>query len=116
MAHQLKKDGIQLIIDYSDKPYEVLGNFNQLQQVILNLISNSRFALNERHPKSSIEKIIEISISINTSTEEKKVCNICIKDYGSGIPQGILNIAFTVNNMYTLERIIIIGHCIILKI
>ena len=94
VEHQCKKDGIKIITDYSADPCQALGNFTQLQQVILNMLSNARFALNERFPESSPEKIIEISCSPFIIEEKKPVIQICIKDSGTGIPQGILKRLF----------------------
>jgi signal transduction histidine kinase len=61
VAHQLKKDGITVKTEFSAKSCLISGNFTQLQQVILNLLSNARFALNERYPGTSPDKTIEIS-------------------------------------------------------
>jgi len=94
VEHQCKKDGIKIITDYSADPCQTLGNFTQLQQVILNLLSNARFALNERYPESSPEKIIEINCSPFIIEKRNPVIQICIKDSGTGIPQGILKRLF----------------------
>jgi two-component system, NtrC family, sensor kinase len=89
--HQLKKDGINITTNYTSQECNILGNFNQLQQVILNILSNSRFALNERYPKSSPDKTIEISCYPFIRKDGHTVTQISIKDSGTGIPQGILN-------------------------
>jgi signal transduction histidine kinase len=94
VEHQCRKDGIKIITDYSADPCQVSGNFTQLQQVILNLLSNARFALNERYPESSPEKVIEISCTPFIIEDRKPVIQICIKDSGTGIPQGILKRLF----------------------
>ncbi len=90
VAHQLKKDGIKIITKYSSQPCNILGNFTQLQQVILNLLSNSRFALNERYPNSSPNKVITISCYPFIKDDGRTVTQVSIKDGGTGIPQGIL--------------------------
>jgi two-component system, NtrC family, sensor kinase len=94
VAHQLKKDGIKVKTAYSSQPCEVYGNFTQLQQVILNLLSNARFALNDRYPNSSPDKIIDISCFPFIKDEGQTVTQILIKDTGTGIPQGILKRLF----------------------
>lgn len=91
IEHQFKKEGIRIISVYAEDSYQVLGNFRQLQQVILNLLSNARFALNERYPNPSPEKIIEITCR---PSKGKPMTEITIKDSGTGIPQGILNRLF----------------------
>jgi len=94
VAHQFKKDGIKIKTEFSSKAYRIYGNFTQLQQVILNLLSNARFSLNERYPNSSPEKTIEISCYPFLKKEGETVTQITIKDSGTGIPQGILNRIF----------------------
>jgi two-component system, NtrC family, sensor kinase len=94
VAHQLKKDGIKVKTGCSTKTCQVFGNFTQLQQVILNLLSNARFALNDRYPHSSPDKTIEISCHPIIKEEGQTVTQISIKDCGTGIPQGILNRLF----------------------
>lgn len=94
VKHQCKKDGIKLHVDYPNVPYEVSGNFTQLQQVILNLISNARYALNERFPNTSPDKKINMSFSTFIDEEGKSFIKIIIKDSGTGIPQGILKRLF----------------------
>ncbi len=111
VEHQFKKDGIQISTDFSPAPYPIYGNFRQLQQVILNLLSNSRFALNERYPTTSPDKKILISCRPVTApaipgshgirpslavTKEKENTWIqtTIRDLGTGIPQGILDRLF----------------------
>jgi len=94
VAHQFKKDGIKIKTEFSSKTYRIYGNFTQLQQVILNLLSNARFSLNDRYPNSSPEKTIEISCYPFLKKEGETVTQITIKDSGTGIPQGILNRIF----------------------
>ena len=94
IEHQIKKDGITLSQNFSDEPCQIYGNFTQLQQVILNLLSNARFALNERYPGASKEKKIGILCSPVISKNGESVIQIIIEDTGTGIPQGILKRLF----------------------
>lgn len=94
VQHQCKKDGIKITEKYPECSCQVLGNFTQLQQVILNIISNARFALNERYPDTSPEKKIDISCRTLINEHNKSIIQICIKDTGTGIPQGILKRLF----------------------
>jgi signal transduction histidine kinase len=94
VEHQFKKDGIQITTDFSQNRCPVYGNFHQLQQVILNLLSNSRFALNERYPTTSPDKQILISCRPVTDEDQKSWIQVSIRDQGTGIPQGILERLF----------------------
>jgi signal transduction histidine kinase len=94
VEHQFKDDGIQISTDLSPAPCPIFGNFRQLQQVILNLLSNSRFALNERYPTLSDNKKILISCQPITARDGKTWIQTTIRDLGTGIPQGILDRLF----------------------
>ncbi|MBU0943618.1 MAG: PAS domain-containing protein [Proteobacteria bacterium] len=94
VEHQFKTDGIKITTDCSTEPCRVLGNFRQLQQVILNLLSNAHFALKERYPNSSLQKKIHISCYSFVQEEGRSIIQISIRDSGTGIPQGILNRLF----------------------
>lgn len=94
VEHQFKKDGIHINTDFYPGPCPIHGNFRQLQQVILNLLSNSRFALNERYPTTSPDKTILISCHPVTTNDKHNWIQTSIRDQGSGIPQGILERLF----------------------
>ncbi len=93
VKHQLQRDGIKLVTELPENGSLIIADFRKLQQVVLNLISNSRYALNARYPGFDPKKIIEISCG------EKKngkipVYQITIKDFGTGLPQSILERLF----------------------
>lgn len=94
VEHQFKKDGIQINTDFSAMPCSVDGNFRQLQQVLLNLLSNSRFALNERYHTTSSDKKITITCQPITTEDGKQWVQTSIRDLGTGIPQSILERLF----------------------
>lgn len=91
--HQLRKEGILVEKAYSDMPCFVTGNFMQLQQVIFNTINNSRYALNEQYSNSSADKKITISCQ-PIEKEGMAGVRVTIRDFGTGIPQGILTKIF----------------------
>ena len=94
VKHQCTRDGIKIQVDYPNVPYQVMGNFTQLQQVILNLISNARYSLNEKYPNTAPDKKIEISFNTIINEEARSIIQIFIKDSGTGVPQGILKKIF----------------------
>lgn len=93
VQHQLHKDGITVITDFPKKDILMVADFRQLQQVILNLISNSRYALNARYQGYDLRKKIEISCGV-TQAEGHSMCRITTKDYGTGMPQSLLERIF----------------------
>ena len=94
VKHQFKKDGIKITTHYSGESCQIFGNFTQLQQVVLNLLSNARFALNERYPTASPDKQLSISCYPFIKDGGEQVTQITIEDSGTGIPQGILKRLF----------------------
>lgn len=93
VAHQLKNNCIKVTTDLYQPSCLIIGNHLQLMQVILNMISNSRFALNERHGEESPDKSIHFS-SQTIDVEGKKTFRLIVRDHGTGIPQGILEKLF----------------------
>lgn len=93
VQHQLKNDCIIVETDLQQPSCLIVGNHLQLMQVVLNMISNSRFALNERYREEDPEKKISFSLKA-FSDDEKKGYRLTITDYGTGIPQGILEKLF----------------------
>ncbi|WP_136810242.1 PAS domain-containing sensor histidine kinase [Desulfosediminicola flagellatus] len=93
VEHQLNRDGIELVFSHHEPSCLIVGNYSQLQQVVLNLISNSRYALNERYNTPVKEKRIEISCQ-PIEIEAKPYFRLTVRDLGTGIPQGILDKMF----------------------
>lgn len=93
VQHQLQKDGIKLVTDFPTNTSFIVADFRNLQQVILNLISNSRYALNARYPSFDLKKIIEIYCR-EVQDDDCPIYRIVVKDYGTGLPQSILERLF----------------------
>ncbi len=60
VKHQLRKEGIRIVTDFPSDDTLIVADFRKLQQVLLNLISNSRYALNAKYQRFNEKKIIEI--------------------------------------------------------
>ena len=88
VAHQLKRDGITCITNFEENLPPLMCNEHQLQQVALNMISNSRYALNVRYPAPCLEKRLEISAKL-LENEGSRLIQIGFTDYGIGIPSDI---------------------------
>jgi two-component system NtrC family sensor kinase len=93
VQHQLENERINISFDLCEPSALVFGSHMQLMQVVLNIISNSRYALKERYGRDSAEKKISFSSS-GVEIEGKKYFRLVITDYGTGIPQGILEKLF----------------------
>ncbi len=85
---QLKKDCITIKQDIPNDLPEIFANPQQIQQVFMNIISNARYALNQKYPEIHENKILEISgekIMIHNHPHIK----ITFCDHGTGIPANV---------------------------
>ena len=87
---QIRKDAIDLRIIIPDEPIYISAHSQLIQQVFLNIISNSRYALNQKYPESDSKKILEIECK-STSTNSKPFVEVIFYDHGTGIPHDILD-------------------------
>lgn len=91
ISRQYDNKGIDLQQKYSSKHDIALGNKYKLEQVIMNVLSNARYAVMEKD-KAGIkgyEKVIKISTFAN-----RKNCGFIIHDNGTGIPENIISNIF----------------------
>lgn len=88
MAAQFRKDGVSLKLDLAAEVPPIMANRQEIEQVFLNLLSNARYALNQRFPAGASGKQIEISIeAVRSSATE--VVRVAFLDHGAGIPAAI---------------------------
>ncbi len=80
----LKRDGVEIKLSSMPEPQTVKANFQQIQQVFLNVINNSRYALNQKYGGTSGEKQIRITFGKITKNNMPYVRTIFL-DNGTGI-------------------------------
>ena len=85
IGQQLSLQNIKVVYDLDDTAPPILANKNRLEQVIFNLVTNARDAIeNQAHtPENSEDNVIVIS----TWSEQRTHLNITISDTGTGIPE-----------------------------
>ena len=93
VSHLLKKDGIICSVTIADDLPDLLCNEQQLQQVVLNLISNARYALNKRYPRPCAEKQLQITAELAINGPQKSI-QLSVTDYGIGIAPEFLDRLF----------------------
>ena len=93
LMHQLHRDGIHLTVDIPPDLPPVHGNPQQLQQVVINLLTNAIYALNQRYLEMSKEKRLEIKCWQKTAMG-KDYISTTVTDWGIGIPQNIIERVF----------------------
>jgi PAS domain S-box-containing protein len=84
---QLMKEGIILSLEVDENMPLVMGRFTDLERLIINLVSNSRYALNQKYPAiSNPEKILKISVRKGQDDDWPHI-RLCVEDKGVGIPK-----------------------------
>jgi two-component system NtrC family sensor kinase len=90
MEAQIRKDGVLLKLALPPDLPEIFANPQQIQQVFLNIISNSRYALNKRYPGVHEAKVLEISAR-NLQVDGRPYLRVTFYDRGCGIPADIID-------------------------
>ncbi|MGC4042933.1 MAG: PAS domain S-box protein [Armatimonas sp.] len=82
LTHRLRTQRIELLTTFSEEEPSVLINHGQIQQIILNLITNAEHAVKERPEDARL-----IGISVRA---EGMGSVLSIHDTGEGIPAGVM--------------------------
>jgi len=84
----LKKDQIQLLVEIPEGLPAIVVGHQEIEQILINLLMNSRDALNQRFPEHDEQKTIRIVAQV-LEISGKQFVRITIEDRGSGIPYDI---------------------------
>lgn len=85
IQRRLEKTGIQIVIDVDRDLPRVQGRFQQLEQVVLNLVLNARDAL--LHHDAPGGKTIQIAVSERPEHHDDRHVCLVVRDNGPGIPE-----------------------------
>ncbi len=98
----IRKDGINIQIEIPSDIPGIIGNFQQIEQVFLNIINNSRYALNQKYMRPHQDKILKITAE-KISHNESPFVRIIFYDRGAGISSA--NIDKVINPFFTTKPI-----------
>ena len=87
---QIRKDGIDLSVEIPDELPKIRVSSHKIQQVFLNVISNARYALNQKFPHTHEDKILKITGSVAEINNNKYV-RVIFYDRGNGMSSDILD-------------------------
>ena len=88
---QIRKESIGLETSLADDLPEIEANFQQIQQVFLNIINNARYALNEKYPSMHKNKVMKIN-GESVIIEGRAHLRVTFYDRGTGIPADKLSL------------------------
>ncbi|MHB8521212.1 MAG: PAS domain S-box protein [Limisphaerales bacterium] len=80
----IRHDQITLTVDVPTDLPEVICRSQQIQQVIMNLMTNARDALNERYPGHAPDKLMLVSAH-SLEKEGRRWIRVTVEDHGNGI-------------------------------
>jgi len=87
---QFRKYSILLNLSTQDSTPHILGHFQQLQQVFLNIISNAIYSLNQKYTSASKDKVLSIDIKSNNIGGTRYIM-VSVLDKGIGIPKSYMH-------------------------
>jgi PAS domain S-box-containing protein len=93
IGKQFQKEGVQIHVNIPEDLPLVNVNGQKLQQVFLNLLSNARYALNQKYPNQHENKLIRITGELKDSPGGAYVRTV-FHDMGAGIPAGVIDRVF----------------------
>ncbi len=87
--NQMNKDGVTLQIQMPDDLPMIKSHSHQIPRLFLNLISNARYALAEKHPDMDPDKILQV-IGEEVLKDDQTLVRITFRDEGIGIDAELL--------------------------
>ncbi|GAB6906769.1 putative Histidine kinase [Desulfosarcina cetonica] len=81
---QLRKDGIELVLELDDNLVPFPAKAQELQQVFVNIIGNSRYALNEKYKQTHESKRLLIKAA-TVADSGRSAIQASFTDWGAGI-------------------------------
>jgi PAS domain S-box-containing protein len=91
--YQFRNDAIDVATGFPDNIPPVRANVQELQHIFINLLSNARYALNQRYPGQDPQKRIEITGEVQARNGHHCLRVACT-DFGVGIDPGIISKVF----------------------
>jgi signal transduction histidine kinase len=100
-GHQMELDNISIQKDIPDNLPPAYGSDNKIEQVFINVLSNARYALNEKYPGNHVDKLLIIRASL-VSRDGQKYVRTVFEDHGTGIPKRLVD--RVVNPFFTTKE------------
>ena len=85
----MRKDHIQLRVAIPSGLPPVRCRVQQIQQIVMNLVTNARDALNEQYRGYDERKVIELRAELQL-IDDRRWVRLIVEDHGAGIPADVL--------------------------
>jgi PAS domain S-box-containing protein len=85
MQTVMRHDQIDLVVEIPENLPKIKCRSQQIQQVLMNLMTNARDALNERYPDYSPDKRLRVFAEV-TLKQGRRFIRTTVEDSGNGIP------------------------------
>ena len=89
-AAQMRKDAIRIHLNVAPGIPRVIAVPQEIQQVLINILSNARYSLNQKYPNGHDEKRIDIEAG-QADLDGTPFVRISCLDHGMGIPANIID-------------------------
>lgn len=90
VSAQFAKDEIVLSVTIESTLPKLQVNPQQVEQALLNLLHNARYALNEKFRDQSGPKLMDLDVAMSRNVVGDPVCRLMVYDNGTGIPPELL--------------------------
>jgi len=87
---QMRKDSIILKIALAENLPNIKAQAHEIEQVFINIISNARYALNQKYPEPHDDKLLEITSRL-IEGQNRQYVRVSFLDHGTGIPANIID-------------------------
>jgi PAS domain S-box-containing protein len=87
---QMRKDSIIVKIGLTENLPQIMAQAHEIEQVFINIISNARYALNQKYPEPHDDKLLEINSRI-IERDRRQYVRVTFLDHGTGIPANIID-------------------------
>jgi len=88
LQNELEQDGIRIEDDYPEELPPLTCRRRQIQQVLVNLLTNARDALNARYPEGDPDKLIRVSVQ-RLAGPGAGFVRISVENHGADIPAAV---------------------------
>jgi PAS domain S-box-containing protein len=89
----LRQDGIHIDVEVPGDLPSIMCRSQQIQQILLNLLTNARDGLNARYPGYDKDKVVRVSAE-RVDRDGRTWIRLAVEDHGAGIPPTIVGRVF----------------------